>query len=83
VLSVVGGDISTGVLPLEYRGDGDLHVPPHRSAFRRATARVGYALRFPRLASFRSADKRPENATTAREILELYAQQGRHTTKAA
>jgi DNA ligase-1 len=36
----------------------------------------GYALRFPRLVSFREADKRPEDATTVHEIVELYSQQG-------
>jgi DNA ligase 1 len=36
----------------------------------------GYALRFPRLVSFRDADKRPEDATTVSEIVELYEQQG-------
>jgi DNA ligase-1 len=36
----------------------------------------GYALRFPRLVSFREADKRPEDATTVYEIVELYNQQG-------
>lgn len=36
----------------------------------------GYALRFPRLVAFRDADKRPEDATTVREIIEMYGQQG-------
>ncbi|MBV9281537.1 MAG: ATP-dependent DNA ligase [Chloroflexi bacterium] len=36
----------------------------------------GYALRFPRLVSFREADKRPEDATTVHEVVELYNQQG-------
>src|SRR5438046_1507881 len=35
----------------------------------------GVALRFPRLVSFRSADKRPEDATTVREIREMFQQQ--------
>ena len=35
----------------------------------------GYALRFPRLVAFRDADKRPEDATTVAEIVELYQQQ--------
>ncbi len=36
----------------------------------------GYALRFPRLVSFRSDDRRPEDCTTVREIVEMYGQQG-------
>ena len=35
----------------------------------------GFALRFPRIVSFRGADKRPEDATTVKEIAELFAQQ--------
>ena len=37
--------------------------------------RPGLALRFPRIVSFRSADKGPEDATTVREVLEMYEQQ--------
>ncbi len=37
--------------------------------------RPGLALRFPRIVSFRSADKRPEDATTVREVLEMFALQ--------
>jgi DNA ligase-1 len=36
---------------------------------------AGYALRFPRVIRFRDADKRPEDATTLMELVELYQQQ--------
>lgn len=36
---------------------------------------TGFALRFPRIVSFRGADKRPEDATTVKEIRELFRQQ--------
>ena len=42
----------------------------------------GYALRFPRIVSFRSGDKRPENATTVKEIIEMYRQQGKRKVPA-
>ena len=35
----------------------------------------GYALRFPRLVSFRSIDKKPEDATTVKELMSMYKQQ--------
>lgn len=35
----------------------------------------GLALRFPRIVSFRGADKRPEDATTVKELTEMYEQQ--------
>ena len=35
----------------------------------------GFALRFPRIVSFRSADKKPEDATSVREIREMFQQQ--------
>ncbi len=36
----------------------------------------GFALRFPRLVSFRTADKKAEDATTVKELIEMYNQQG-------
>ncbi len=36
---------------------------------------AGYALRFPRVIRFRDADKRPEDATSLRELVELYQAQ--------
>ena len=37
----------------------------------------GFALRFPRVVSFRGADKGPEDATTVKEIVEMFQQQGK------
>ncbi len=37
----------------------------------------GYALRFPRLVSFRDNDKKPEDATSVKELIEMYNQQGK------
>ncbi len=39
--------------------------------------RTGYALRFPRIVSLRTEDKKPEDATTVREIREMFEQQRR------
>ena len=38
---------------------------------------VGYALRFPRLVSFRDKDKKAEDATTVDELIEMYNDQGK------
>ncbi len=37
----------------------------------------GYALRFPRLVTFRGLDKRAEDATTVRELIAMYKDQGK------
>ncbi|MGH7203838.1 MAG: ATP-dependent DNA ligase, partial [Candidatus Levyibacteriota bacterium] len=37
----------------------------------------GYALRFPRLVSFRDKDKKAEDATTVDELIEMYKDQGK------
>lgn len=41
------------------------------------TKEAGYALRFPRLVSFRAHDKRPEDATTVDELIKMFKQQGK------
>ncbi|HUD43950.1 MAG TPA: ATP-dependent DNA ligase [Patescibacteria group bacterium] len=38
---------------------------------------AGYALRFPRLVNFRDRDKKPEDATSVKELIEMYQQQGK------
>ena len=37
----------------------------------------GYALRFPRLVSFRDTDKKAEDATDVKELIEMYKEQGK------
>ena len=44
--------------------------------------RPGFALRFPRIVSLRTADKKPEDATSVREIREMYEQQRKRGTGA-
>jgi DNA ligase-1 len=39
---------------------------------------AGYALRFPRLVSFRTSDKKPEDATTVKELIEMYKLQNKN-----
>ncbi|HET9946667.1 MAG TPA: ATP-dependent DNA ligase [Patescibacteria group bacterium] len=41
------------------------------------TEEPGYALRFPRLVSFRGQDKKAEDATSVEELIEMYQQQGK------
>ena len=38
---------------------------------------AGYALRFPRLVSFRNKDKKAEDATSVHELIDMYRQQGK------
>jgi DNA ligase 1 len=60
---------------IEVLADEITRSPMHTCGMREGES--GYALRFPRLLSFRDADKRPEDATTVVEIITLYVQQGR------
>jgi DNA ligase 1 len=50
-------------------------TPSPRHTAGKAGDEPGFALRFPRVVSFRGADKRPEDATTVKEIAELFRQQ--------
>lgn len=59
---------------IEVLADEITRSPIHTAG--RTDDELGYALRFPRLISFRGADKRPEDATTVRELIEMYRHQG-------
>ncbi len=50
-------------------------TPSPRHTAGKVGDQVGFALRFPRIVSFRSDDKKPEDATTVREIREMFHQQ--------
>jgi DNA ligase 1 len=54
-------------------------TPSPRHTAGMAGEQPGFALRFPRIVSFRSADKRAEDATTVREVKEMYEQQRRRS----
>jgi len=62
-------------LVLEVLADEITRSPIHTAG--KVGDEPGYALRFPRLISFREADKQPEDATTVQELIELYQSQGK------
>jgi DNA ligase 1 len=62
-------------LVLEVLADEITRSPIHTAG--KVGDEPGYALRFPRLVSFREADKQPEDATTVQELIELYNNQGK------
>lgn len=65
---------------IEILADEITRSPNHTagSAVAESGAKVpGYALRFPRLVTFRSHDKKPEDATTVDELIKMYSQQGK------
>jgi DNA ligase-1 len=60
-------------LVIEVLADEITRSPIHTAG--KTESELGYALRFPRLISFREADKKPEDATTVAELVELYQNQ--------
>jgi DNA ligase 1 len=58
---------------IEVLADEITRSPVHTAGA--AGSEPGYALRFPRLVSFRSDDRRAEDATTVTEVIEMYDQQ--------
>ena len=50
-------------------------TPSPRHTAGMAADRTGFALRFPRIVSLRTDDKKPEDATSVREIREMFEQQ--------
>lgn len=66
---------------IEVLADEITRSPVHTCG--RTESEPGYALRFPRLVSFRGEDKRPEDATTVEEIVRMYRQQARREVEQA
>jgi DNA ligase-1 len=66
---------------IEVLADEITRSPNHTAGMVRGedgkVAEPGYALLFPRLVSFRDKDKRPEDATSVNELIEMYGQQGK------
>jgi len=60
---------------IEVLADEITRSPTHTAG--KVGAEPGYALRFPRLVSFREQDKKPEDATTVQELIEMYRSQGK------
>ena len=58
---------------IEVLADEITRSPVHTAG--KTETEPGYALRFPRLVSFRNADKKPEDATSVSELIEMYKQQ--------
>jgi len=62
-------------LVIEVLADEITRSPTHTAG--KVGSEPGYALRFPRLITSREADKKPEDATTVQELIELYHSQGK------
>ena len=60
---------------IEVLADEITRSPTHTAG--KVGAEPGYALRFPRLVAFREQDKKPEDATTVEELIDMYRRQGR------
>ncbi len=60
---------------IEVLADEITRSPVHSAG--KTDGEPGYALRFPRLVSFRGSDKRAEDATTVEELISMYKQQGK------
>ena len=85
-------EIETGIEPdqwfrpglvLEVRGAELTLSPVHRASLGSVRAGAGLALRFPRFTGRYRDDKGPTEATTAKELLEMYRRQVRQATPEA
>ncbi len=65
----------TPEIVIEVLADEITRSPIHTAG--KTDGEPGYALRFPRLVSFRGSDKRAEDATSVKELIEMYREQGK------
>jgi DNA ligase-1 len=65
----------TPQIVIEVLADEITRSPIHTAG--KSDGEPGYALRFPRLVSFRSFDKTAEDATSVAELIKMYQQQGK------
>jgi len=65
----------TPEIVIEVLADEITRSPIHTAG--KTDGEPGYALRFPRLVSFRSFDKKAEDSTSVKELIEMYKQQGK------
>lgn len=62
---------------IEVLADEITRSPIHTAGMDKEVNEPGYALRFPRLVTFRDKDKKAEDATTVKELIQLYQLQGK------
>ncbi len=65
---------------IEVLADEITRSPNHTAGMKEEEGKViepGFALRFPRLVRFREGDKKPEDATSVKELTEMYKLQGK------
>ncbi len=65
----------TPQIVIEVLADEITRSPIHTAG--KSDGEPGYALRFPRLVSFRNFDKKAEESTSVKELIEMYKQQGK------
>jgi len=76
VVSNVDADVwFEPAIVIEVIGDEITLSPVHLAAFNKIRKNAGLAIRFPRFTGRWRDDKKPEDATTVEEILEMYQQQ--------
>lgn len=77
VIEVLADEITRSPLHTAGMQIQNSNLKSQKSEEKELEKNVGYALRFPRLVSFRDRDKKPEDATSVSELVQMYKQQGK------